>query len=525
MTELRGWRWPALALCLLAAGGCSSGEPVERHPLVVVGVDGGEWRVIERLWEEGRLPHLKALADRGVTATLRTDYTASPVIWTTIATGVVPAAHGITDFVVATPRGDVPVSSSLRRVPALWNMVSAAGGRVGVVGWWASWPAEEVTGVVISDRALLEVPDGVYPPELVPRFQQWVAEADARANPFQGNELAARRDQVATHAACRLLESEPPFDLLLVYYRSVDIASHNHWKYFEPEAFDDVDPRLLAEQGGIIPAAYEAVDQALGRIAAAAGEGVNLLVISDHGFHPARGEQLQLMLDFDAVLERLGYLERGKAGVDFSASRFYTHATPDHRRQKRVRFSLAGREPGGSVQPAERAALRRRLEEDLSRVTYQSGAPAFRVRDPRERERRQGADLVVVALPDAPTETLLVDGQPFDGAVEHVGWISGTHSRRTHGILLAAGPDIDPEADLEGIRIHDVAPTLLYGLGLPVARDFAGRAWRELYTRAFRRGVSLAEIDSWGTRAGEGAATSAVDEELVDELRALGYLN
>jgi hypothetical protein len=54
-----------------------------RRPLVVIGIDGGEWKVIRRLWAEGKLPHLKAIAERGATATLRTAYNSSPVIWTT----------------------------------------------------------------------------------------------------------------------------------------------------------------------------------------------------------------------------------------------------------------------------------------------------------------------------------------------------------------------------------------------------------------------------------------------------------
>ena len=39
-----------------------------------------------------------------------------------------------------------------------------ASGRVAVTGWWASWPVEEINGVVISDRAVHEIPDRVWPP-------------------------------------------------------------------------------------------------------------------------------------------------------------------------------------------------------------------------------------------------------------------------------------------------------------------------------------------------------------------------
>ena len=105
----------SLLLGSLALFGC--GRPAEdsrARPLLVVGIDGGEWKVIEKLWAQDELPHLKTLADRGLRTRLKTAYNSSPVIWTTIATGVIPKRHGITDFVVPTAQGDVPVSSGLR---------------------------------------------------------------------------------------------------------------------------------------------------------------------------------------------------------------------------------------------------------------------------------------------------------------------------------------------------------------------------------------------------------------------------
>src|SRR5215203_6157408 len=95
-----------LSVLILALAGCGKEPPPKPHPILVLGIDGGEWKVIKRLWAEGRLPNLRSLAERGTTATLRTAYNSSPVIWTTIATGVTPREHGITDFVVPTPKGD-----------------------------------------------------------------------------------------------------------------------------------------------------------------------------------------------------------------------------------------------------------------------------------------------------------------------------------------------------------------------------------------------------------------------------------
>jgi predicted AlkP superfamily phosphohydrolase/phosphomutase len=490
---------------------------------VVIGIDGGERRVIERLWAQGKLPHLKEIAERGVFETLRTAYNSSPVIWTTIATGVTPREHGITDFVVATPQGDVPISSDVRKVPALWNMLSRVGRRVAVLGWWGSWPAEEVNGYVVSDRALLDLERRVYPASYLPEFQRLARAAAAERSLFHAGEEAEVRDRAIARAAMDLADED--LDLLLVYFRSTDIVSHNFWKCFEPEAFPQASPRELEACRGRVPQVYEAVDEAIGRILDAAPGDPNVVVLSDHGFHAARREEIKVFLDMDAVLARLGYLKRGPAGIDFAQTRVYTYATPDFRRPKLLRFSLAGREAGGRVRPEEREEVRRRLLADLAGVTYEDGSPVFFPRAARARELAEGADFVVGVSTAGASPVVRFGGRPVRGVVKEVSRLSGTHSEGTHGILLAAGPDIDPDARLAGIHVHDVAPTLLYGLGLPVAEGFAGRAWTALYSEDFRRDHPLRTIRSWGVRKNTGAHASSADGKLLDELRALGYIN
>jgi predicted AlkP superfamily phosphohydrolase/phosphomutase len=510
-------------LCVTTLCGCRREPAAPRHrpPLIVIGIDGGEWKVIHRLWEQGKLPHFKTIAQRGITATLHTAYNSSPVIWTTIATGVTPDVHGITDFVVTTPRGDVPVSSAVRKVPALWNMLTRAGRRVAVLGWWASWPAEPVNGVVLSDRALLDLDDRVSPASYLPRFEQDLRAADADPGLFLSDD-AQRRDRVMARSAARMVREG--YDLILLYFRSTDIVSHNEWKYFEPGDFEGIDPREMAAHRDLVPRVYEAVDQEIGRILAAAPEGSDVLVLSDHGFHSAHREQIKALVDMDAILERLGYLARRQdGGVDFTRTRVYTYGSPDFERTKMLRFALAGREPGGRVRPGQREALRRQLEADLAAVTNERGEPVLFLRDVRPKHGEDGDFVAIVRLP-LVTPVLKVRGQPFPEALRSLGRISGTHTPSTHGIFLALGPDIDPRADLSDIRIHDVAPTLLYALGLPVAEDFAGRARTELFNEAFRRAHPSRTIKIWGTRQGLGGVHSKADEDLLNELRSLGYI-
>ena len=61
------------------------------------------------------------------------------------------------------------------------------------------------------------------------------------------------------------------------------------------------------------------------------------------------------------------------------------------------------------------------------------------MREARPRRGEDG-DLVAVLQIEKVTPTLRVGGQPFAGAVQSLGRISGTHTRTTHGIFLAAGP-------------------------------------------------------------------------------------
>ena len=205
-----------------------------------------------------------------------------------------------------------------------------------------------------------------------------------------------------------------------------------------------------------------------------------MLVISDHGFHAARPEEVKVLLDMDAVLKRLGYQDR-----------IYTYGTPSFRQVKLLRFS--------KVPLAEREELRRRLADDLAAVTYESGAPVFVVREARPREMREGADFAVVVETKGATQVLRIRGERFEGAVESLSRISGTHTRNTHGIFLAAGPDVDPDARLEGIRVHDITPTLLYGLGLPVAESFAGKPRTDLFTQEFRDAHPVRTINPGGS--------------------------
>src|SRR5437660_1321023 len=113
-------------------GGCGGGRDAGRHSgrrLVILGFDGVDPRLLSRWMEEGRLPHLKALAARGEFRPLTsTNPPQSPVAWTSFATGTGPARHGIFDFIERDPATYLPDvgTGGIRPAKFLWGLFRTA---------------------------------------------------------------------------------------------------------------------------------------------------------------------------------------------------------------------------------------------------------------------------------------------------------------------------------------------------------------------------------------------------------------
>ena len=103
--------------------------------VVIVGIDGFSWKVFNSLADRGVIPNLKRMRSKGCAADFLSTYPPlTAPAWTSAFTGVNPGKHGIFDFVRVNRKYEkVPVSSRSRKVPAVWNIVNAFGGKVVVV--------------------------------------------------------------------------------------------------------------------------------------------------------------------------------------------------------------------------------------------------------------------------------------------------------------------------------------------------------------------------------------------------------
>jgi predicted AlkP superfamily phosphohydrolase/phosphomutase len=137
---------------------------------------------------------------------------------------------------------------------------------------------------------------------------------------------------------------------------------------------------------------------------------------------------------------------------------------------------------------------------------------------------RYVGELVALAGPDAVTIIVSDHGfGPATGKTAEGMPLSGDH--RKEGILVAAGDSIRKGARVDGASIVDVTPTILYLLGLPVGDDMDGRVIEALFDTPPPRPIErIASYERGGKKKPEAPITSPIDEEIRDQLKALGYL-
>jgi predicted AlkP superfamily phosphohydrolase/phosphomutase len=286
--------------------------------VIWLGLDGLDWEILDRLSSEGKMPNWTRLVAEGYSSRLTAFLPIlSPVIWTTVATGVGPDIHRVLDFQEVDPKTGqkVPISGLSRAVPAVWNIVSAARKKVGIVGWWATHPAEEVNGFLITDHAspiLYERPSlsGVaYPPTLEAGVAQTVAreghptptdlarfvdlppsEIERILGSGQGMDnriVALSRILAATRVYQRvardLYDKSLP-DLMMLYLEGTDEVAHVFAPFTSPR-LSCVSEEDFARYHRAVEVYYGMVDQILGQwMRRATEDGATLLVHSDHGF-------------------------------------------------------------------------------------------------------------------------------------------------------------------------------------------------------------------------------------------------
>jgi hypothetical protein len=295
------------------------------YRVMVIGIDGLSLEMLRELSARGKAPGFETLGRKAASAPLEPIADRVPsLVWTSIATGQRPSAHGIramqaermpglrmplqvpraggglgralasmgAAFRLTEPR---PVSKALARAKAVWDILADQGKSVGVVGWWASWPADEVSGFILSDRLFFKLESGgryeqeVDGPELFTRLaagfasdrEQAVAALGGLAEEARragGPEVATAMERDSYHLLVgdRLRREQNP-DLYLVYLSALDVAA------MKLLAGAPADLVQLSRSVGLIERYLDFLGSTLARLVSELGQNDVLVVVAEPG--------------------------------------------------------------------------------------------------------------------------------------------------------------------------------------------------------------------------------------------------
>ena len=536
--------------------------------LLIIGFDGATFDLIRPWAQAGHLPNLARIMDSGVSGDLLS--TLPPVTspaWPTFMTGCNPGKHGVFDFIQPHGENFTLVNATRIRQPTIWQRLSEAGYRVGVMNVPVTYPPSPVNGFIISGLLSPKTGQISQPADLIPRYESDLGSYRVAPNvqyrPGLEQEFVADLyDLIHTRGkwAQHLMQQENP-DVMMVHFISMDVMKHALWRFmdhdhprYEPGSFENA-----------IRDGYKLVDEYTGRLINSLPPDATTIVMSDHGFGP-----LQNMVNLNVFFMEKGLMKLKKDpwtqlkvlafrwGITPSAAyqlivkiglqnmtarvskqtrngvigRFLSFDSVDWERTVaysmghvgQVYLNVAGREPHGIVQPEEYDQTRQHVINTLGELTDKNGRPILsRIILGEEAYHgpyaTKGPDLHLVlddynmiACPLFATEGKVITSQ--------IRGDSGCH--RSEGIFLAQGPGIKAGVQLSENHIRDLAPTIMHLLGEPVPKIMDGRVLSEIFTQPQQ--VKYDDQDQEDDIVPEQDYSLDEAAQVEDRLRGLGYL-
>lgn len=529
---------------------------------IVIGIDGATFQVMDDLLASGRLPNIKRIINDGVHGDLRSTLPPSTVpAWPAFYTGKSPRKMGIHGFATLKPKSyefEI-VDSDRPESPGIWDYLGEDGRRSLVFNIPTTYPPEKIDGVLVSGLMTpTDATDWARPYDIQSEledldYQISVDEFYDEDHPERYVEHCHNLLDRRTTAVRHTMQSED-WDFTFVLLRPTDLLSHP----FLGEYVND------GPNSDVVPAVYEAVDDAIGKLLD--GHEDNVILMSDHGF-----DHCQEVFQVNNFLNKAGYLDISDS--DLGASAHVELLSSLRRSATDVISKLGLKDRARTVVPelildiapreTDGESLSAGLDQDAinwdKTVAFcQAQAKVGKVYlntsdrpngwitpDEYEDTRTKVLNALQVAVADyeldidvcrgeevygdsdrTPDVILVVNqrginvGSRLSGDVlepRGTDTTPGIHDH--HGIFAAAGPAFEPSIDkVTDLRIWDIVPTLLHATGSPVPEDMDGEVRRDILS-----GNNEVEFREPITSSTE--SKNRTSEGVKERLEGLGYLS
>jgi predicted AlkP superfamily phosphohydrolase/phosphomutase len=475
--------------------------------LLVIGLDCA---APELLLGDERLVNLRRLMAAGAYGRLESVIPPITVpAWMCMATSQDPGTLGVYGFRNRTDHSyaglGIANSRSIQEL-AIWDQLAREGKRSVIIGVPPSFPPRKVNGICVGCflTPSTATDDYTWPVLVKAEIASLVGEYEVDVKGFRTDQKAWLRESVFRMSrklfqVVRHYLANTEWD----YFQFVDIGldrvHHGFWRYHDPE-------HVLHEPGSefenVIRDYYLHLDQEIGRLLEGLDDETVVLVTSDHGARRLDGgfcvnewlvrEKLLALNEYPRAVTPFG-----KLSVDWGKTRVWSEGGY----YARVFFNVQGREPEGTIPAAEYETFRNEMKARL-----EATIPGTLVFKPEEiyRTVRNVAPDLIVHFGGLSYRSVGGVGYPELIVVENdTGPDDCNHAQ--FGSFILAGPRFPAVGELSGVKLLDIAPTLLELGGYDVPSSMQGR--------------SLAG----GTRVVEGLSEDG-ERIIRDRLSGLGYL-
>ena len=450
---------------------------------MIVGLDCAEPSLLLDRWRD-ELPVLSGLMEKGAYGGLTSVVPPITVpAWSCMMASRTPGDLGVYGF---RNRADHSydalfiANSTAIKEPRLWDYATRAGKPSIVLGVPGTYPPRPLNGVMVG-CFLTPTTESAYtfPPMLKREIAQVVGEYVLDVRDFrtedkdyllrQVYEMTDRRFALAEH-----LLSSRPWELFVMVEMGVDRMYHGFWKLMDPQ-------HRKHEPGNRFQDAileyHRHVDELMGRVLAHADGDTAVFVVSDHG-----GKRMDGGIRINEWLRREGLLGTltdpaaavplREAGIDWSQ----TTAWGEGGYYSRIFLNVEGREPEGTVSPADYQRVRDDLARRIAAIPDENGDPlGTRVFKPEE---------VYPQVSGVAPDLIVHFGDLLWRSVGTVGGDEGIHTfendtgpddanHAQHGLFVLTAPGVAP-GRREGAHLLDVAPTVLELMGLDAPASMRG---------------------------------------------------
>lgn len=458
----------------------------DSNKVLIIGLDCATPQFVFNSFGE-KLPNLRSLIKEGIWGEIETIIPPITVpAWASMFSGLLPGKLGFYGFRNRkdyTYEGLSIVSSKSWKEKALWDYIGEIGFKSIVIGVPPSYPPKSIEGAMIS-CFLTPGPESPYAypahlkEEIGKKFGKYIFDVENFRTDDKDNllsqiyKMTSQRFEIIKY----LLHTQE-WDLFVFVEMGPDRLHHGFWKFFDPE-------HIKYEKGNrfenVAFEYYQFLDDKIGELLNLVDDDTTIIVVSDHG-----AKRMDGGICINEWLIKEGYL-RLKEEIDTPrriemSDIDWTHtiAWGEGGYYGRIFLNVEGREPAGIVPASRFEEYRRELIEALESLPDEYGNPiGTKVLRPED---------IYPEIKGIPPDLIVLFGDLYWRSVGSVGfntiWVHENDTgpddanHALYGIFIMKGPGTrNLKGEIKGLKIIDIAPTLLDIFGVNLPSDLDGKS-------------------------------------------------